>query len=556
MKRDLKRLNSETYDLLIVGAGIYGATLAWDAALRGLKVALIDRGDFGAATSANSLKTIHGGLRYLQQLDLARMRESIRERQVLMRIAPHLVHPLPVLMPTYGFKLKSRPAMMAAMIANDIVGFDRNRLADPQKYVPNGRTMSSRKLKELIPEYDKHNLNGGALWFDCQCHNTERLLLAYVISAADRGADVANYVRATGLLMRGDRVIGVHAEDTLNDERFDIRAAMVANESGPWTDQLMADVSPGKSRFLHSTALNLVIDRPIADRFALGLSGPFRHVFANGSVYNGFRVLFFAPWRGRTIIGTDHRPWSGDWAGFRANEKQIQQFLADINQAYPAAGITRQQVTFFNGGFLPMSGLNPRTGEVRLLRHYRIFDHEKEDGIAGILSVIGVKYTTARDVAARTIDRLASRMGRTFPQGRTATIRLHGGEIDRFTDFIAAGVRKAPQGLDERVMRHLGYNYGSALDLILDYGKNDRQWLKKISSSDEVLRAEIVHGVRQEMAQHLADVVLRRTDLGSAGSPGQAALEDTARIMAGELDWSDSRCRDEIEAVKRTYVPD
>ena len=550
-------MSSERYDLLVIGAGIYGATVAWDAALRGLKVALIDKGDFGGATSANSLKTIHGGLRYLQQLDLLRMRESIRERVTLMRIAPHLVHPQPVLMPTYGYKLKSRPALHAAMLANDIIGFDRNRLSDPQKRIPNGRTLSRRELKELIPGYDKHNLNGGALWFDCQCVNTERLLLSFVISATQKGTDAANYVEATGFLKEGTRVTGIGAKDILTGEPFEIRSRFIVNESGPWVDEILSGLNGNdqQKKFVRSTAMNLMVNRKVADRYALGLSGPFRHLFANGSEYNGFRILFFSPWRGRTIIGTNHRPYDGADREYRITEKEIRDFLADVNQAYPAAEIRREEVTFFYGGFLPMKGIHPRTGEVQLVRHFKIHDHARRDGIEGLITVIGVKYTTARDVARRTVDLIALRINRKVAPSRTETTRLYGGEIDRFDDFLKENVNRNLHSLGERVWTHLSRNYGSALEDILLYEKKDGQALKTLSGSDEVTRAEVLHAVRKEMALRLPDVVLRRTDLGSAGHPGGQAMVETARIMGQELGWSDAKRESEIAAADRIYIP-
>ncbi len=557
MKRNLNRMCSEQYDLVVIGAGIYGATVAWDATLRGLKVALIEKGDFGSATSANSLKIIHGGLRYLQQLDFLRMRESIHERRVLMYIAPHLVHPLPVLMPTYSYKLKSRPALAAALLANDIVGFDRNGLTDPQKFIPRGHTMSRKELKELIPGYDKYNLNGGAQWFDCQCYNTERLLLSYVISAANRGADVANYVKATGLLKHESTVTGVQAKDVLTGDRFDIRSRFVINESGPWVDDVLAGLAgaPKRKTFIPSTALNLILNRDVAAKFALGLSGPFKHIFENGSVYNGFRILFFSPWRGKTILGTNHRPFHGDHHEYKVTEKEISEFLHDLNQAYPAAEMKREEVTFFYGGFLPMTGINPRTGDVQLIRHFHIHDHASTDGISGLITVVGVKYTTARDVAKRTLDLIAGKMGKTLPKCETEITRLYGGEIERLADFLNENVADKTHHLDEKVMHHLSYNYGSAIGDILQYEKEDPRALEKVSGSEEVLAAEVVHAVREEMAIRLSDVVLRRTDLGSAGDPGEQALAETARIMSKELGWMDVTCKAEIDTTRQIYVP-
>ena len=557
MKRDLKKLAAEKYDVVVIGAGIYGAAAAWDATLRGLKVALIDKGDFGSATSANSLKIIHGGLRYLQQLDLKRMRESIRERMILMYIAPNLVYPMPVLMPTYSYKLKSRPALAAALIANDVVGFDRNGLSDPHKYVPRGYTMSPKKLKQLIPGYDKYNLNGGALWYDCQCYNTERLLLSYVISAANKGTDVANYVKATGFLMDGQKVKGVKVKDTLTGDTFDIRSKMVVNDGGAWLDELLATFN-GKTptkKFNLSTAMNLVVNRDIMGEYAAGLSGPYKHTFEDGSVYNAFRMLFFAPWRGKTIIGTNHLPYNGGQDEYKVTENEIQNFLSDVNQAHPAANIKREEVTYFYGGFLPMTGTNPRTGEVQLVRHYKLYDHSGEDNIDGLITAMGVKYTTARDVAKKTMDLVFKKMDKTPPSDRTETTRLYGGEIEKFEEFLNKNIENKPFGLDEKVMKHLSYNYGSAFEDILAYGEDDEKWVEKIDGSEEVLKAEVLHGVQEEMALKLSDVVLRRTDLGTAVNPGAQVLQDAAQIMGQELGWNDSKIKQEIEDVEQIFIP-
>ncbi|MDW7679281.1 MAG: glycerol-3-phosphate dehydrogenase/oxidase, partial [bacterium] len=529
----------------------------WDATLRGLKVALIDKADFGNATSANSLKIIHGGLRYLQNLDFKRMRESIRERMVMMNIAPNLIYPMPVLMPTYSYKLKSRPAMAMALLANDIVGFDRNGLSDPHKFMPRGHTMSKKKIKELIPGYDKYNLNGGALWYDCQCYNTERLLLHFIVSAVEKGADVANYLKATALLTKGKKVSAVQVEDVLSGDRFEIRSKLVVNDAGPWVDKILASLNgkaPNK-KFNLSTAMNIVVDRDIMGSYAAGLSGPYRHVFNDGTEYRAHRMLFFAAWRKKTIIGTNHLPYYGDQDGYKVTESGILSFLADINQAHPGANIKREQVSFFYGGFLPMTGTNPKTGEVQLERHYRLFDHSSELGIDNLVTAVGVKYTTARDVASKTVALLFEKMGKKVPNCLSDKVRLYGGEIEDFSEFLKSNIDSNSNKLDEEVIRHLSYNYGSAINSILSYEKENEKLLTKISGSNEVVIAEIVHAVREEMAQRLSDVVLRRTDLGSAGNPGESALQQAANIMGAELGWNKEKIEQEINDVNQIYIP-
>jgi len=555
MKRDLNKLSNTEYDVLVVGAGIYGVASAWDAALRGLKVALIDKADFGGATSSNSLKIIHGGLRYLQQLDFKRMRESIHERMVLMRIAPHLIYPMPVIMPTYAKKLKSRPAMFMALIANDIVGFDRNRLKDPHKYMPNGRIISIPEVRKHIPDYEKYNMSGGAVWYDCQCYNTERLLLAFIHSAVSKGADAANYVQAVRFKKNGTRVTGVQARDILTGDNFEIRAKQIVNNSGPWVDTLLNGLSNGQPRFNLSTAMNIVINRQLLSKHAAGLSGPYEYKHQDGSVYKAFRMLFFAPWRKYTIIGTNHLVYSGQQDEYKVTEAEIQDFLGVVNQAYSAAHIKREEVSFFYGGFLPMAGQNPQTGEVMLLKHYDIIDHKATDNVEGLLSVIGVKYTTARDVAKKTIDLVFNKLNRKSPPCQTEITPLYGGEIERFEDFVNYLIATKPDGLDEKIMRHLAYNYGSMYQDILKYVDEDVQWLQKLPGTDEALRAEVLHAVREEMAQKLADVILRRTDIGSGELPADDCLTAVAQIMAQELNWDERRMKQEIEETKNIYTP-
>lgn len=556
MKRNLNELSQHDYDVVIIGAGIYGVNAAWDAALRGLKVALIDKGDFGCATSSNSLKTIHGGIRYLQNLDFKRMRESIRERRILMKIAPNLVYPLRVVMPTYSYKMKSRPAMMMATLMNDVVGFDRNQLDDPAKYMPASFTVPKKEVQDYIPGYTKYNLNGAAIWYDCQCYNTERLLLSFVISAAQKGAQVANYVKATGFLKEGDKVIGVKVQDALTGEQFGIRSKMVINNAGPWVDDVLMNLN-GKlpdQKFKLSTAMNLIVNRKLLDN-AAGLSGPYQYTHPDGSVYKAHRILFFAPWRDYTIIGTNHLVYNGRQEDYKVTEAEIQDFLAAVNQAYPGVDIKREEVTFYHGGFLPMAKQNPETGEVGLEKHYKIIDHRQDFGIDGLISVVGVKYTTARDVAQKTIEVAFKKMGKNAPKCQTEEIPLYGGNIERFKDFTDQAIQSQPYGLDEKVMKHLSYNYGTAYNEILNYGAQDKKWVELLPDSKEVLKAEVLHGVREEMAQKLSDVVFRRTDLGTAMNPGEAALKEVAKIMAAELGWDEARMKREIEEVQKIYAP-
>lgn len=297
MKRDLNRLAEQKYDVLIIGAGIYGATMAWEATLRGLSVALVEKADFGSATSANSLKIIHGGLRYLQHADFKRARESVCERTALLRIAPHLIHPLPVLIPTYGYGLKGRAAFALGLAVNELIGFDRNRyIADPQKHIPPGHTISRGECLKLLPEIDQKGLTGGVLFYDAQVYNSERLPLAFLHSAKNAGAHLMNYAEVTGFLQNGNGVTGAQVKDVLTGDRFDIRAKMVINTAGPWIHSLLHLINgplPSSSSF--AKAINLVTRRPLIEKYAAGISSQSGYRDKDAIINKGSRYLFIAP---------------------------------------------------------------------------------------------------------------------------------------------------------------------------------------------------------------------------------------------------------------------
>lgn len=552
MKRNIAQLTTRHYDLLVVGGGIQGAAIAWDAAQRGLSVAIIEKGDFGGATSANSLKTVHGGLRYLQDANLPLVREMIGERKALLRIAPHLVHPLPVLMPTYKKFTKSALAMRVALTANDMIGFDRNKEQDPQKYLPHGRVLSRQECLDRLPGIAADGITGGALWYDGQLYNSERVLLAFVAAAVQAGADAANYVEASGFLRRGTQIIGVQARDVLSGASLEIRARLVVNAAGVWTDRLLALLGErhptNDVKFNVSTAWNIVT-RQFVKGCAAGITSRYT---LPGSTEHASRVLFVAPWRSFSIVGTIHEPYSGAPEAFAISEDKLQRFLDEVNQAYPGAALTRDDVYFIHKGFLPAK--KRADANVKLVRDGQIHDHMSDYGLEGLMSVVGVKYTSARKVAQHTVDLAFKKLQRTSPPCRTHVTPLHGGQIAHFRDFLAQETFRRPRGLDPDLVRHLIYNYGSEYTQVLRHLDEDRAMAERIDEQQPVLKAAVRYAVREEMALKLADVVFRRTELGSAGNPGVAALMECAAVMADELGWDEATTQRELADVHTLFA--
>jgi len=556
MKRDISEFRGKVFDVAIIGGGIYGVTAAWDAALRGLRVALVEKGDFGGATSSNSLKIIHGGLRYLQHADFKRMRESIAERRILMHIAPHFVNPLPCVMPTYGHALKGKEVMSIALYLNDLVGYDRNGLADPGKFMPNGHLVTKDQMKQIVPGIEETNLNGGAVWYDCQVHNSERLLMSFLRSAVSRGAVAANYLEMTHFNIEDSRVKGIAVCDVLSGEKFDIAAKVVINNSGPWYNDIVSRLngnSPVKKVQL-SAAMNLVVRKKLFQKYAVGISSKRQFKDDDALINKGSRLFFVTPWKNWSLIGTTHVHHEGSIDDFNVTEADIQIFLDEMNAAYPPANLKREDVLYHYAGLLPMESENPKTGDVKLLKSFQIIDHATENGLEGLLSIISVKYTTARDVAEKTIDQACRKLQKELKSASRSTV-LFGGQISHLEEYLYKEATRSKAGLSEATIAHLVQNYGSEYQRVVRYLEERKMMREPVSQESSVLKAEIIHAVREEMAMRLQDVIRRRTDLGNGAYPGDRITKNVGKVMQKELGWDKVQLEQEIDETRNLYSP-
>ena len=554
MTRNLQELAKYHYDLIVIGGGIYGAWAAWDAALRGLSVALVEKSDFAGATSANSLKIIHGGLRYLQHGDIRRMRESIRERMILMKVAPHLVHPLPCLLPTYGHGLKGKEALSIALFLNDLVSFDRNSLNDPQKYIPKGRIISREETLQLLPGIDPKGLTGGAVWYDCQIYNSERLIFSLLAGAVARGARIANYAPVVDFLRDEKSIIGVRIRDVWSGRTHTIRGRVILNTAGPWLGEVIRLANPKASlpELQFCRAINLILQRQPMHSFAVGIPAKMQYRDRDSILNKGTRFLFMTPWRHYTLIGTEYLLHQGSADQAAITREELLAFLEEFNQAYPGIKFREEDIASYHLGLVPMDPGAEDPSQINLTKHYRIIDHEHTDGLQGLVSVLSVKYTTARHVTGRAVD-LVSRKLKRRTRCHTEDTPIPGGQIERFGEYVQEEIAKRPWGLEASEVRHLIYNYGQNYTEILHYIEEDVKWRERVTPDQEVLWAEVVHAVREEMAYTLLDVVRRRTELGSAGCPGRQTLEAIARVMGKELGWGEEQRKQEVEKTLRFY---
>ena len=555
MIRAVPAFSRKVYDVAVIGGGIYGAAVAREAVTRGLSVALVEQGDFSAATSANSHKIIHGGLRYLQHADFKRMRESIRERSTLLRIAPHLVHPMPFLLPTLRRSLTGKMIMWAGLHLSDAIAFDRNRKLSGRHRIPRGRVISRAECLNLCPGMDRPDLTGGALFFDAQVHNPDRLTLTTLRAAAEAGADLANYVQVVGFLERNRVIAGVKVQDLLTGAVVEVSARCVVNCSGPWVSRTLDLLStPIRRPRIAMLKAMVLVTRPLTRDIAIGLPSSSEYRDEDALIHRGNRYLFVTPWRERSLVGTFQGPCDDDDPNRACPTlTEMEASLREVNSSLPSANLKRGDVTFVNAGFIPGGDSGSQHGDAQWLKHAEIMDHEREDGLRGLMSVVGVKYTTARGVGEHVVDVLEAKLGRPRRPSRTAQLPLPGGEISDLDQFVDIETRTRPSGISEEVIQHLVSAYGARYREILKYGEEDPVWNVPVSHGGRVIQAEVLHGIRREMAQTLGDIVFRRTELGTAGHPGEACLERCVGILRRELGWGRSRAHSEIDRVEAVF---
>ncbi|MGH6877292.1 MAG: FAD-dependent oxidoreductase [Rhizomicrobium sp.] len=531
----MNRLSDEVFDLLVIGGGITGAAIARDASLRGLSVALIERHDFAHATSAHNSRLIHGGLRYLRNFELGLVRESLRERRIWLRVAPHLVRPLPFLLPLPASSFARRAMLSAGLALYDLLAFDSGWLADPDQRLHSHTWLNARAARALEPCLESLPIAGAFGYFDAQMYSPERLALECVLDAAKNGAVPANHLEAGQLLLRNDRVEGTRVLDTVTKSAFDVRASLTIVAAGPWADVFLGGALGRPVRMLRlSKGIHLIV--PTLTR------GHALTMAANGGHF------FVLPWRNCTLLGTTDTAFDGSPDNVPVSEAEIEKFLRLVNAHLPSARLMRDDVRYFYAGLRPLVDEGARS-TYAASRRAELIDHGKENGVGALLSVMGGKWTTSRALAQKTVDRALQVLGKRGRTCATAARRLPGGAIDRVSCFMSEAKAKAGTLPNPD---HLARLYGSRLPQLLAFPGERPDLCQPLSASGDI-GAQILLAIRQEMALTLEDVVMRRTGIGQEGHPGVDALGKAATIMAAECGWSETRRRAEIESVAANF---
>jgi glycerol-3-phosphate dehydrogenase len=488
--RNPKLATKETYDLVIIGGGIYGVMLTWEASLRGLQALLIEKADFGAATSFNSLKTIHGGFRYLQSLNLQRFSESVRERNWFLQNFSEsgLVQPLSCLLPLYGKGLRRAFILQQALHLNNILASRWNHYLDPKKHLPKGKIISPQLTQEIFSLVNLEGLQGAAIWYDAFLPNSQRLIIEVLKAACSMGATALNYMEAQAVLSSDNRVAGLIAQDRETGTNYEYRTRVIVNAAGPWSEEVAINLDRKNCNlYKNCLAWNVSFDRTAVSEFAVAVA-PNRVKAKTYLIHN---------WQGKLLVGTGNAPCLGKEKEPMPSDSQLEDFIADINDAVPQLKLNLSNVEQIWCGFRPVK--IPQT--IAVADREMIISHEKHGGYTGLYSISGVKFTTARLVAEKTLKQIFANISVSPPQARI--------------DQVLEGIPKQ--------LGTFAYDW---------YPKpNDLEWQQPIKNL-----------ITEESVEHLDDLIFRRTSLGDNPTRARALAPEVCKLF----NWDAERSKQEL----------
>ena len=537
-------IETYSFDLIVVGAGINGAGIARDAAMRGLKVLLLDKGDVASGTTSWSTRLIHGGLRYLEYYELYLVHESLSEREKLLKIAPHLVKPLPFIIPVYDYSKRGTVLVRLGMIGYDTLSWSKS--------LDRHKMLSREEVIERIPGLEAEGLLGAAMYYDGQVEYAERLAVENAVSAREHGTVVLTYAGVDRLVVEDGDVAGVEFTDLLGGGEYTVRAPVTVNVAGPWVDEVLRRMDFAEERMIGGTkGSHLIVD-------------PFPGAPAGEALYaeakQDGRPYFIVPWNGRYLIGTTDIRYEGDLDEVVASEEEIDYLINETNTVIPSANLTRDKVLFTYSGIRPLP-FETEGAEGSVTRGHLVYDHATHDPrIGGLISIIGGKLTTYRNLARQTVNKVYEKLGSKTPECRTDLISLPGGAAVDFDEFAANF--KLTSGLTEELAVRLLRLYGTRAPEVLAEAGEDHSLRVPLgpSASPEtgIIGAEVLYAFRRELAEKLGDVLLRRSMVGMGPKVGLDVDKAAARVAVKHLGWSQERADREVKEFRdyiRRYKP-
>jgi glycerol-3-phosphate dehydrogenase len=513
--------SSANYDVVIIGAGINGAGIARDASMRGLKVLLIDKGDVASGTSSWSTRLIHGGLRYLEHFEFGLVRESLRERETLLRIAPHLVRPLQLVVPIYKNRSRGRVAIRAGLIAYDLLSLGKS--------LPTHRMFSRAKTLEYLPGLKRDGLVGGALFYDCQVEFAERLVLENVLAARAEGAELLTYAQATKIDANG--VEFIHKDS--HKPEF-VRAQVIINASGPWIDRVLSVTGVRAHRFIGGTRGSHIVVRSIR-------GAPRNAVYVEAE--SDGRPFFVIPWHNNYLIGTTDVRFENDPDEAQAESWEVDYLIKETNNIFPDAKLRRDDICYVYSGVRPLAFTNDADEQSITRRH---FIREHQD-LPSLLSIVGGKLTTYRSLSQECVDLVFKKIGKNSPPCRTHEVRLPGAAPKSVGEAEEEIIQSWPSVIRNR----LSSIYGTRINELAKLCLTRPELSKPFSKNGEAVAAEVIYSFESEFASSLSDCLLRRTMIGLNCDLGATDADAAARIAQTAFGWSEQRVEEELSRYRR-----
>jgi glycerol-3-phosphate dehydrogenase len=538
MERIFNDVKSKHFDVIVIGGGITGVSVAYEAASRGLSVAIFEKGDFGQATSAATSKLIHGGLRYLKNLEFGLVRESLTERKVWQNIAPNFVYPIPFMVPTYNNLKSNKFFLFLGMFLYDILSFDKGWTWDKSKRLPLHKTIGSKSTLKKEQCIKSTGLTGSSIYYDCQSINPERLTLSVLKSAMTLGVQAANYAKVCSFVRNNGNVTGVNVVDLKTNIEHSFTSDITINCAGPWADIVLntACDNEHEHHIRRSEGIH-IITKKLCNNHAVTV------MTKNG------RHIMLIPWRGHSLIGTTDKEYTGNPDNYSVTKESILELISDLNDNYGCEKIDYNDVIFSYGGLRPLVD-DQTEGSYESSRKYEIFDNAKQ-GLSGLLTVEGGKYTTSRKLACQAMRIVGKKLNRRLQKSTTNKNYLVGSEIDNMNQFLA-DLHTQYTSYSAKTIDYLGMNYGTECHEIFRLADNDSRLGRELTNDGEIL-AEVVYAIRNEMALSLTDIFFRRTGIGTLGYPGDEVFNAVVSLTREHLFWDEDKTQQEISSAMKIF---
>ena len=532
-QRQPAALQQQDFDVLVVGGGISGAWLALHCVQSGYRTALIEKSDYASQTSSSSSKTLHGGIRYLQQIQFGKVHESAMERAHYLYAAPHLSAAVPFVIPTYKDFKRSKFFLGCGMLAYQCLCIGENNvIASKEQQLPPPRSISAARLNQIC-DLSTEPHTGGVMFYERHMLNSERMVLSILQTAGKLGATVVNYVKATELLRNDNRISGVSAQDELTGQTFEINAKLVINAAGPWIDSLIneLDDSNQPQNTISGFAVGShIITKQISDH-AIGITTKHQ---SDAKIDRGGRHVFIIPWRGHSLIGTSYDEIDSPNGDLSLQADHVTQLLEVVNDSLPDIKLGKQDLISGYSGLYPLRTENIQNSVYQGTGEYKIIDHQQANQVDGIITALGAKFTTGRKLSALTMKVVDQKLG---GQRNLAKTRLHASNYHSAQQFSNSMLDKYASLLPETTITHLVSHFGSELDALMARCAENPLLLRPLSAHQPDILGQVVWAIEQEQAVTLADVLFRRTSVGFLGIK-QNEVSDIAALMATELSWS------------------